>query len=86
MPKVYNKRNAVPANAVYVGRPSKFGNPFFMANESKRDEVCDKFEAWILSKPELVQACKQELRGRDLVCWCSPARCHADVLLAIANS
>lgn len=86
MPVVLNKRRAVPTSAVYVGRPSKFGNPFFMANESKRDEVCDKFEAWILSKPELIAACKHELRGKDLVCWCAPLRCHADTLLNIANS
>ena len=84
--QVFNKRNAVPASAVYVGRPSKFGNPFFMANESKRDEVCDKFEAYVLSNPELIAAVKAELHGKNLVCWCSPARCHADTLLQIANS
>ena len=84
--QVFNKRNAVPAGAVYVGRPTKFGNPFFMANESKRDEVCDKFETFILASPELIAAVKAELRGKNLVCWCSPARCHADTLLRIANS
>ena len=25
------------------------------------------------------------LRGKDLVCWCAPQRCHADVLLKYAN-
>ncbi len=26
-----------------------------------------------------------ELRGEDLVCWCAPLPCHADVLLELAN-
>lgn len=30
---------------------------------------------------------RRELAGRDLMCWCPEAQpCHADVLLAIANS
>lgn len=30
---------------------------------------------------------RQELRGRNLACWCRPGEpCHADVLLEIANS
>jgi hypothetical protein len=31
-------------------------------------------------------AAKTELRGKDLVCWCAPKLCHADVLLEIANA
>jgi hypothetical protein len=27
-----------------------------------------------------------ELRGKDLVCWCAPDACHADVLLELANA
>ncbi len=26
-----------------------------------------------------------ELKGKDLVCWCSPLPCHADFLLEMAN-
>jgi len=26
-----------------------------------------------------------ELRGRDVVCWCAPLPCHADILLELAN-
>lgn len=83
---VLNKRvHGVPKGAVYVGRPSKFGNPFVLRNESERDEVCDKYEAWLLAQPGLVEAAKRELRGKDLVCWCAPHRCHAHTLLRIAN-
>jgi hypothetical protein len=26
-----------------------------------------------------------ELRGKDLVCWCAPHRCHAEVLAELAD-
>lgn len=93
--KVWNKRQVgIPANAVYVGRPSKFGNPFTHVASGtlakfvvkNRDEAVDQYEQWLLSQPELVAQVKVELKGKDLVCWCAPQRCHADVLMKIANS
>lgn len=84
--KVLNKRiHGVPQGAVYVGRPSKFGNPFVMHSEAERDAVCDQYEAWLQAQPELIKAAQRELRGKDLVCWCAPRRCHAQTLLRIAN-
>jgi len=86
MPKVWNKRDGSrPASAVYVGRPTAFGNPFKVGVHGTREEVIARFEEWIESKPGLVARVKTELRGRDLVCWCAPKACHADVLLRIAN-
>lgn len=86
MPRVLNKRtDGVPAGAVYVGRPSPFGNPFPMRAESDRDAVCNFYEAWLQKNPALIERAKRELRGKDLVCWCAPLRCHADTLLRIAN-
>lgn len=85
-PKVWKKGDKnIPKNAVYVGRPSKFGNPFPMKTEADRDSVCDKFEQYILKKPELIKLAKNQLKGKDLICYCSPKRCHADTLLRIAN-
>ena len=87
MPTVYNKsRGFVPRDAVYVGRPTKWGNPFVLGKDGDRDTVIAKYEAWLKSKPALVEAARRELCGRDLVCWCAPLRCHADVLMAIANT
>lgn len=92
--KVWNKRqNNIPSEAVYVGRPTKWGNPFthqggtlakfIVAN---RDEAVDRYEQWLLKQPELIAQAKKELAGKDLICWCAPQRCHADVLMKIANS
>ena len=86
MPKVWNKRQKnVPKDAVYIGRGSPFGNPFRMNNESERDSVCDKYEDCLMANPELLSRVENELRGKDLVCWCAPKRCHGDLLLRIAN-
>jgi hypothetical protein len=80
--RVYNRRHGgVPADAVYVGRPTRYGNPFEIGRDGTREEVVDKFEKYLLGKPELLERATRELFGRSLVCWCAPERCHADVLL-----
>ena len=86
MPRVYNTRTETyPRDAVYVGRPSKWGNPIRLDHEANRDAVLRQYEAWLQGQPALVAAMRRELRGRDLVCWCAPKACHADVILRIAN-
>jgi hypothetical protein len=64
--------------------PSKWGNPFVIGRDGSRDQVIAKYRAWIVRQPALMAAL-HELRGKDLVCWCAPERCHADVLLELAN-
>ncbi len=86
MPKVYNKyHNDAPHAAVYIGRPSMWGNPFHMDGEHNRDFVCEKFEQYVRERPELINQIKFHLHGKDLVCFCSPKKCHGDTLLRIAN-
>lgn len=70
---------------VYVGRPSKYGNPFKEGVDGTRAEVIQMFEEYLLSKPELLADVKRELRGKVLGCWCHPQPCHGDVLARIAN-
>jgi len=77
---------------VYIGRPSKWGNPFSHLDNTladfkvaTRDEAIDKFEEWLLTQPELLAAVKTELRGKVLGCWCAPKKCHGDVLLRLVN-
>lgn len=80
--RVWNKRDLnCPKDAVYVGRPSKWGNPFVIGKDGTREEVVEKFRTRIFwSEDDL-----KEIRGKDLVCWCAPKACHADVLLELAN-
>lgn len=79
---------------IYIGRPSKWGNPFthlvgkgtlatFVVGT--RDEAVDAYAEWIKTQPHLMAALP-ELRGKVLGCWCAPQRCHGDVLAAMANA
>ena len=83
MPKVYNKyhKNA-PKDAVYVGRPSKWGNIYTISGEMTREKAVAYYRQYVAKKHDLI---RRELRGKDLVCFCAPLPCHADVLLEIAN-
>lgn len=86
MPRVLNARDVgfYAPNAVYVGRPSDFGNPF-SEKDYGRTKAIEKFKELVLRNPEYINQIKRELRGKDLICWCSPKACHADILLEIAN-
>jgi len=70
---------------VYIGRPSKWGNPFQIGPDGNREEVIEKHLKWLLNQPELVKQCKEELKGKVLGCWCAPKACHGDTLAKIAN-
>ncbi len=87
MRRVSNARKAgkfTTQTQVYVGRPSKWGNPFVIGRDGTRSEVIAKYRAWIVKQPDPM-ASLDELRGRNLVCWCAPHACHADVLIELAN-
>lgn len=82
--RVWNKRDPnIPKNAVYVGRPTKWGNPFVIGQDGNRDEVISKYRSWLWAQGPAYAL--EELRGKDLVCWCAPKACHADVLMEAAN-
>jgi hypothetical protein len=70
---------------VYVGRPSKWGNPFVVGRDGTREECIALYERWLLANVELMAALPQ-LRGKVLGCWCTPRACHGDVLVRLANA
>lgn len=87
MPKVLNKHSdGIPDGAVYIGRPSKWGNPFVIGRDGTRMQVIRKYREWVMQNQSMLSAIRNELHGKDLVCFCSPKPCHGDVLLAIANN
>jgi hypothetical protein len=69
---------------VYIGRPSKWGNRFAIGKDGTREEVIEKYEQWIKSQPKLM-AHISELKGKTLGCWCSPNKCHGDILAKLAE-
>lgn len=65
---------------------SKTMKAYLMDSGQPRHVVLSYYRSYILSRPELVAAARQELRGKDLACWCQEGElCHADVLIEIAN-
>lgn len=86
-PMVYNRHMGnEPEDAIYVGRPSIWGNPFTARSEVQRNKVCDQFEEYAMTKLLQDPEWLRPLQGKSLVCWCAPKRCHADTLYRLANS
>lgn len=87
-PRTLNARHVGKSapGAVYVGGPSRFGNPFVIGRDGDRDTVIARYRAWLLAQPDLVAAARRDLAGKHLICWCAPQPCHADVLREIANA
>ncbi|MEJ8654621.1 DUF4326 domain-containing protein [Streptomyces sp. MS1.AVA.3] len=117
-----------PDGAVYVGRGSKWGNPYRLGTTQVRtpaldgsmweqegrlgkrsgqwhgfvhpdgtvtshlvqdaapEQVVELYRRWVAGRPGLVDAVREQLAGRDLMCWCPLEQpCHADWLLDVAN-
>lgn len=91
------KRNAKVVNCntepydIYIGRPSKWGNPYSHIPGAApwpvecREHAITLYEDYIQSNPELLAAAKVELKGKILGCHCKPLDCHGDILVRIAN-
>ena len=88
----------MPEGAVYVGRPTVWGNrwkPGIFSAVLGRTIQCNAEAVEVFSE---VMArgedssswrafAREKLRGKDLACWCPLDQpCHADVLLEIANA
>lgn len=75
---------------VYIGRGSKFGNPYDWRAGTKarwraknREDAVRKYKEWFVQQPDLL-ADLEELRGKTLGCYCRPGQtCHGEVLLEL---
>lgn len=89
MPRVYNRHHGdEPKDAIYVGRPTRWGNPFKLRFPTDRQRVLKAYREWVYSDTQdaFRAEVKRDLKGKDLVCWCAPKPCHAYVLMEIANA
>lgn len=85
MAGVYSFKGAVPEGALRIDRKSKWGNRFVIGRDGDRAAVIAKHERWLADQHELLRSL-DELRERDLVCWCHPLPCHGDLLLCLGNA
>jgi hypothetical protein len=75
----------MPKGAVYVGRPTPFGNPYSVQAWGRKGAV-SAYRLLMVHPAADLDLIRRELRGKDLACWCPLDQpCHADVLLEIAN-
>jgi len=75
-----------PMGAVVVVRPSKWGNPFPFDDVQTRADAVEKYRKWICRQIASGQLDPNELRGKQLACWCPLDQpCHADELARLAN-
>lgn len=89
MTKVVHCRKA--PHDIYIGRPSKWGNPFSHRpgtiarfRVKTREEAVSAYKRWLLDNPGLL-AEVESLRGKVLGCWCKPLACHGDILAELAD-
>ena len=68
-------------NLVRIDRGSDWGNPFVMPGDGDRDTVCDNYAVYLKLKPSLLSKLGT-LRGKVLVCWCCPERCHGEEIIS----
>ena len=83
--RILNRRNysTLPEGAIPVSRGTPFGNPFLIGRDGDRKEVIDKYRIWFHRRLKNEQFKKDviKLLGHDLVCWCAPLPCHAQVIV-----
>ncbi len=76
---------------VYIGRPSKWGNPYSHLNDTlaefkvkSRKEALEKYKIWITKgEGKYLLNHLSELRGKRLGCWCHPKPCHGNILIQL---
>ena len=68
---------------VYIGRGSKWGNPFVIGQHGNRAEVIEKYKQLLwqqIKSGDVSIADLKELNGKRLGCFCKPQACHGDVI------
>lgn len=78
---------------IYIGRPSKFGNPFSHKRGTKaeflvatREEAVEAYRNWVENGDgKHLLAELQELKDKTLGCWCAPQLCHGNALSELVD-
>jgi len=75
---------------IFVGRPSTLGNPFKIGRDGDRNQVIEKYRAWLWQQVKAKDKVWQELKRLrlfllqdqhlHLTCYCFPHKCHAEVI------
>lgn len=87
VPGGHENGRRMPVNAVYVGRPTRWGNPYHVGIAGTAADCVRLYERRYAHDVAYQADVRRALAGKDLACWCPlEAPCHADVLLRWANT
>jgi len=87
----HTRRHAKGLKTTFVGRPSEFGNPYKISlKDGNRRQVISKFFHGTPGHPgfkddKVLQRKAKRLKGRTLLCWCTPYNCHGTILAMFAD-
>jgi hypothetical protein len=73
----------VPADAIHIGRPSRWGNPYIIGVHGDRGDVIKLHRRWLHQQVREGAVSLQDLaalHGKTLVCFCAPCDCHGYTL------
>lgn len=78
---------------VYIGRGSKWGNPYTHKDGTKALHKLDNLDSAIESYRDYITKGEgkwlldhlNELEGKILGCYCKPKPCHGDILVELVN-
>lgn len=85
--RVVNRRYSGD-DVIYIGRPSRWGNPFPAVGDRDRDEACNLHEMWLALNYLDGRVTDEDfdgLCGMALQCYCAPKRCHGNTLAKVAD-
>lgn len=83
MTTIINKKHGQPYD-IYIGRGSKWGNPFHIGIHGTREEVIEMYRQYLLSNETLLKDLP-ELKDKVLACYCKPLKCHGDILIELID-
>ncbi len=69
---------------VYIGRGSRWGNPFRMHKEEDRNLVVSQYRIYLFEQLQSGEVTPEDLLaldGKRLGCYCAPRACHGDVIV-----
>ena len=64
---------------------SPWCNPYKVGKDGSREVVITKYKTFILNKIKNGELNIEDLRGKNLGCWCWPAPCHGNVLIELLD-
>jgi hypothetical protein len=70
---------------IYIGRGSKWGNPYVINRDGTREEVIERYKQYLwdsLLKGDITIEDLLNLEGKVLGCFCKPKACHGDIIVS----